>query len=420
MLHQSRLLILILTLAIPLLAQPSDDRVVVLTGVGSPPTASLIEIDVSTGTTQPLGGFASAVYPPLALTWDPINGGLIVAVQLPTVSRVVRLTFQGTAVLTERLLATFPSPVTDLAIAIGGDVIVSTDGPTGGLWRVARNGGVPVQIVSLPFVTALDVPYSSQAMVVQSLPTGDPVLSFVPLGGGAPMPYTVPGLAGLRITGVVDFPTGAIRQGLSDDQGGLHRYEFLSQVTPWIMPPLPVGATRELVWGPTGDALTVGGSASPYIRGMPVFGTTATTLAGPLAGDPVDLTVTGPGGPRYARFGAPCAGASTTWTNFPAVGANVVIGLQGAQGATPSVLAIGLSDQSWLGVSLPFITPGGCPLYVSVDTELWTTTDAAGSAQVSISIPNLPAVAGTVVFGQWGQLTTTGWQTSDALAAHIR
>lgn len=420
-----RPIILILLFTLPLVAQPADDKVVVLAGVAGPSAGSaLLEVDTATGTTVPLGSFAAASFPPLALTWDPVNGDLIVAVLEPTMSRIVRLTFQGTAVLTERSLATLNAPVTDLAIEAGGAIIASTDGPTGGVWRIPRNGGVPVQIASLPFTTAMDVPYGIQAIAVQSLPTGDPILSFVPLGMGGVLSFSVTGLAGLRITGVVDFPTGAIRQGLSDDQGGLHRFEFLNTVTPWIMPPLPVGATNELALDPiSGAFIAVGGAASPFIRSLPIFGSTAATVAGPLTGDPIDMTVTGPAGARYTRFGPSCSGGSITWASFPSLGASIVIGLQGGFASSPSVLAFGLSDQAWsgFGLALPLSIPGGCSVLVSVDNTLNTTSDATGAAQFGFTIPNDPTLSGTVVFGQWGQITPAGvWQTSAALAAHIR
>lgn len=411
------------TSAIPLRAQPGAGRVVVISDVGGATPSGLFEVDAAAGTISPLGSFAYALFEPLAIANDAINRNLVVAVRDVNQSRIVRLGFQGAAVVDEREIAVLPGEVTDLDFDTGGDLIASVDGPMGGLWRLPRAGAPAVQVVSLPYTTAFDVPYPGFGVTVQSFPIGDPTLSTIDLGAGVATPYVVPGLAGLRITGVQDMPTGAIRHGLSDDQGGLHRFEFLSVVNPWVT--LPTGGSNELELDFTGNAgyFVLGGAGSPFLRTVPIFGTTSTTLAGPIPGDPKDMATTMSASSALWPFGpASCgAGAGTIqWAgSWPGLGVTTDITLVNGLPGAPAILAIGSSDFSWGGLPLPLSLPGGCSLLVSPDQTLPTTTDAAGDASFTFVVPNDPALSGLIMFGQWGQPTPTGWVATGALAAHI-
>ena len=88
---------------------------------------------------------------------------------------------------------------------------------------------------------------------------------------------------------------------------------------------------------------------------------------------------------------------------------------------------IGLSDQTWAGLQLPYDTAPwgapGCHLYASGDVNYPVVLDAAGSAAIQISVPNNQALTGLEVFGQSACLLPGGHPTfagSDAVSIRVR
>lgn len=110
-------------------------------------------------------------------------------------------------------------------------------------------------------------------------------------------------------------------------------------------------------------------------------------------------------------FGAGCAsGGTATWTTngAPTLGnAQFALGVAGAPGSAPCLLALGLgrSVATVLGVPLPFdlapVGAPGCALRVDPETLVARLSTASGVAQVQAPVPNVPALAGLQCFGQW-------------------
>ncbi len=68
-------------------------------------------------------------------------------------------------------------------------------------------------------------------------------------------------------------------------------------------------------------------------------------------------------------------------------------------------LALGFSDSTWSGGSLPFdlgfVGMPGCPLLVSPDVTTLAFVDPVGNVRVPIALPGATGLIGTVLFGQW-------------------
>jgi hypothetical protein len=419
-----RVLITALVMTPTVLGQPGPDPLVlVLTRLPGAPAAGLLIANTVTGALTPLGPFAADGLSPLAVTWDPINGDVIVALDDMPGTRIVRLGYSNGIVIAERTLAVLPFTVTDIGIAELGDVFVGVAGPGGSIYRIPRNGGLPVIAASLvPGPSVMEIVWGTTALVVQEVPGADARLHFVDLSTGTtPQTATMPSTAGIQFTGIVDLPTGAIRQALTDTQGNLHLFEFLSTTTPWpVTPPFVPGATAALALGGQG-VLVLGGAQDPTIRTVPIFSNTSSFLAGPLPGDPVDFEPLPAPFPHAIRFGQPCALAGA-WTSSgsPFLGnTSFQFGLQGGLPNVATVLVIGVSDQTWLQSSLPLTAPGGCQLLVSGDLLLWTVSDAAGGTNMTIPIPGDPAFSGVIVFAQWVQDNASLPLLSDAAAVHL-
>ncbi|MCA8973557.1 MAG: hypothetical protein KDC98_02495, partial [Planctomycetes bacterium] len=67
-------------------------------------------------------------------------------------------------------------------------------------------------------------------------------------------------------------------------------------------------------------------------------------------------------------------------------------------------LAVGLSDQSWAGGSLPFPLDGfgmtGCALQTSTELFLFAPLSTAGTAQWGVALPSITQLLGIRLFGQ--------------------
>ncbi|MAG55661.1 MAG: hypothetical protein CMJ83_05150 [Planctomycetes bacterium] len=413
-------LCLVVVSAVP--AQPPPGRILVATRLNGATQAQIVEVLTTSGTVTPfVGGFPSDNLVPTAIAYDRVNGDVIVGLQDTSFARIARLSISGTTITSQILLGTIAGTVTDLEFGPNGSIYAATDGPAGGVSRFPRNGGPATPVLVAPNVTALDIPWAGpQAMAAREIPSGPPELVFFDLISGVVSgTYPMTGMGAVRPTGVVDLPTGAIRQAVTDTQGGLWRFEFLTTAQPWpTTPSLPFGGAAELKMNGS-DVLILGGASAPLLRSAQVFGTTLTTIAGPIPGDPVDMALADLPVARLIPLGSPCP-ANWTSTGVPSIGnAGFQIGVANATPNLAAFLVLGLSDQVWGGISLPLTLVGGCNLLVSGDAVFPTVTNGLGNAILPLPIPADPALAGTIVFGQWGQIDTGLWVTSDAFAAHI-
>ena len=88
---------------------------------------------------------------------------------------------------------------------------------------------------------------------------------------------------------------------------------------------------------------------------------------------------------------------------LPQLGASYTPSVTDALPSTPAILLSGLSDQLWQGNALPLSLPGapGCALLVAAEASAVTMTDATGSANLSVPVPNAQNLIGLQVFHQW-------------------
>jgi len=74
----------------------------------------------------------------------------------------------------------------------------------------------------------------------------------------------------------------------------------------------------------------------------------------------------------------------------------------------PSAVAVGTSNTTWMGLSLPLPIGGGCDILISPNVFLpATATNAQGIALFSVPIPPNPSFVGQVVYAQGASTTAT-------------
>lgn len=137
---------------------------------------------------------------------------------------------------------------------------------------------------------------------------------------------------------------------------------------------------------------------------------------------------------RWHTFGTGCVGSTgtptTTCSGPPRFGATVQVQLQGAPSTTLAVLGFGLSHRHQGLTTLPvdlstYGAAPGCAQWCSLDAVHAHVTDAAGAANVALTIPNLPSLLETTVFGAYYVFdpaapgTGIGLVTTAAIAAVV-
>jgi hypothetical protein len=416
-------------------AQIAPGNAVVAVRLAGTPATQLLAVDLQSGVFATLPRFASDALPPLALTFDPIDRELLLALDLGAgVSRVVRFTMFAGLPLGERILGDVPGRIAELAVA-DGSIVAAVDGPLGGLFRMPRNGGTGFVAIVQPRLTAIQTfgAMAQHAVLAWSgsagPPATDPGVGFVHLASGlfTMGPFTFPGFPHPGITGVLDLATAVPRQILSHTDGTVSLHEMFLGRPPAaipVQPPVPAGgavAIRRTT--PYGFMPTVlGGAAFPHLWTFDPFAAAPAVapVAGPLPGDPVDFAIAPGADADLLFFGAACGGVPL-WigsSGLPRLGhATFRIELRQAWASTPTILAAGFSDQ--LGGLLPFRLPSGCDLLVAPDFNTFLTTDAAGFAAQTVPIPNQPSLIGVVLFAQWLQALGPPVQASAAVAVHV-
>lgn len=120
----------------------------------------------------------------------------------------------------------------------------------------------------------------------------------------------------------------------------------------------------------------------------------------------------------FTPFGTGCASGSGTtpaigMTGYPALGQAFSVDLHSAPPFVPASLAIGVSNQSWLGLPLPLdlgLVLGfpGCTLWISPDLNVPSATDGSGTAHVPAVMPTNLSLLGAQFYNQWVVLTPVG------------
>lgn len=132
---------------------------------------------------------------------------------------------------------------------------------------------------------------------------------------------------------------------------------------------------------------------------------------------------------RFVPFGSGCAGSNALDVHdglgTPDVAAAIEWRVRGGVPGMPAALFLGASNTLWLGQALPVFLPDapGCPILVSVDITVGLSTDALGTASLSLLVPADPALFGGHVFTQFGGVdpgaNTLGMSFSNGLDARI-
>ncbi len=387
---------------------------VVLSRLPGTPAALLLDVDLATGAFTVLPGFPSQHLPPLALTIDPIDGSLLLALDQTGQSRIVRLQPAGPA-FAEQVLGTVPGAATDLLLDRFGDVVIATSGSTAAVHRLPRHGGAPRLVRSIPNLGAmagLDLAWGAQIGISGRTgpPASDPGYAELDLDAGQLQagPVWFPNFVPRGITGLCDLPTAVPRQVLAHDDGtfSLFSLYFPGNPVPVLTTPvLPAGGAVAMKGN--GPALVLGGLAHPFLYGFDpttaLAGTmTLTLLAGPLPADPVDFARRPDGGAALLPFARGCGTAAELHVygrgGAPRPG-NLGFSIDLTQGlpAAPALLALGFQELP--GTPLP----NGCPVRLLPAAVAFHLTDPAGDASQPLPVPNQPALLGTLLFAQWFQ-----------------
>ncbi|MEZ5962400.1 MAG: hypothetical protein R3F56_01015 [Planctomycetota bacterium] len=412
-------------LAVGLAAQAGDHVIVAVHG--NPVATSLFDVDLASGSVQAIGRFGLDGFPPLAITVDQVNRDVVVALQTPaSTSVLVRLRLAGATVVQSASLGDVPGTASALTQALDGRFVTTTDA---GVYTTERNGSVARRVATLAQVSAIETfgLATTQAVVAQSgSTTTDPQVRWIDLVSGRTIagPWVYAGYTPRGITGVADLPTGAARQVLSHDDGTIAiSVNFALPVPLPLVPVLPPGATAAMhVRGLEG--IVLGGSAHPFLKSFQALGGTQwTMLAGPLPGDPVDFAFRPTSVAATVSFGGSCNRmllAQATAGGDPRLG-NSSYGLQLTFAAPSSlaVLALGASDQRFVGVRLPLALPGGCLALAGGDLVVPTTTSGLGDATITLGIPSSAALVGAIAYAQWLQPAAGGLDSSNAGAIWI-
>ena len=423
-------IVLVAILASALAAQATSPHVVLTDVAPGSPRTLLLEVDPVLGTAQPLGGFPAAVFEPLAITIDPFDDDLLVALdQGLGQSLVIRLTrFAGA--LVETPVAVIPGRVTELAV-VAGDLLAAVDGGNGGVYRMPRRGGTATLAVAQPNLTAMQS-FGPEGTIVMlawtglpGTPTPDSGTGLYDLGQQQFVfgPDTFPNPNGRVTTGVIDLPTAVPRQLLSFGDGSFALFAGLLGQPPQTLttaPPVPVsGAVAMHPSGTTSTtAVAIGGAAFPFLYTVEALSGTVTLLSSTLPGAPVDFVPGPDSAARSLGYGATCGSTQLahSTSGLPQLGSTLSSVVTTGPGV-PVLLVGGLDDYAFGG--LPAVLPGGCLLEVDPEVVLLEVTSPTGFASRPLVIPASPLLVGTVVHLQWVHFDPTGLSTSSAFAHRV-
>ena len=423
----------VLAMAAPRSQVPAG-HAVIATAFRATPATQLLVVDLATGTVTPLSRFTHDDLPPLALSVDPVNRDLLLAVDLGGATRILRLGIRGAAVTRVRVLAEVPGSANDIVVTYPGDLTASAGGLQGGLFQFPRNGGAGSPSFAAPRIAGISILsiYGTEVWIAESGNGATPaqLRSFDARSGFTAGPFPLPAIQPSTLTGIAELLTSIPTHVLSTTNGEVWRSILQQNVVRLpITPALPAGATRAVRTAMGNTGFVLGGVASPFLRSFDAYNTAPQTwkvIAGPLPGDPVAFAIGEPASPLVIQFGERCSPSATvpalhTQGGFPRLG-NARFGLTTTGiPRIPVILALGASDQQFSRLPLPIALPGGgCELLVSPDVTFAMTTDPMGRASQQLPIPSTPALSGRIVYAQWIHLIGGPLiAATDAMALHI-
>ncbi len=417
-------------------AQLPPQHAVIATKLTGTPVTQLLDVNLKTGKFLRLGRFQNDDRPPLALRVDPLSRDLLLAVGLAGgKSRILRIGLRGGKIVSVRQLADVTGPATDLAVPYPGDVFVGLDGTKGGLVHIPRNGGTAKQVLNAPRVAGINVLSISNAEVwlAESGTSTTPAQMrlYNTYSGRVSGPYKLASISPPQLTGIGELPGSIPTHVVADAKGQVWQTRvFQSPVKLPISPALPAGGTRALRVDLGSTGLVLGGTAHPYLESFKSWVLTPQKwlrVAGPFPGDPVSFDITGLSVARAALFGKSCSPAGKppeiyTGGTPPTLGNQRFLLQTRGVPNSPAFLALGVSDQTYMRIPLPWSLPGGgCPLIVAADVLLLLKTDSTGFARQSLPVPNQASLSGAVFFGQWVHPLSGGTllATTAGMALHV-
>lgn len=175
---------------------------------------------------------------------------------------------------------------------------------------------------------------------------------------------------------------------------------------------LTAGQEVWVVWGCQNGSqasIQASGFGGPLYRGSFDGGV---SWNGPFSGVQWKFRIwDGPAG-HYEVFGTGCSGSAGTprlgWFGLPMAGQSFDVLLDRAPANGIALLEIGDSDTTYNGLPLPFdlaaLGAPGCSLRTAVTATFAVTTDAAGQATQTLTIPANPSLAGFRFWNQWACL----------------
>jgi hypothetical protein len=415
-------------------AQIAPGDIVVAVHLPGLPATQLLAVDLVSASWRALPRFPADVMPPLAVAFDSVDDGLLLAVDAGGgISRVLRYDLRAGVPSNERALADVPGHVTDLALG-AGHVLAAVDGPQGGVYALPRTGGPATLLLPLPGLTVLQCGGIDNSMVTAAWsaapgpPPATPGAGIFDLAGSRFLfgPDNFINSLHPQLTGSVTLPFPQPRLLLAHGDGSIDYAQLTfgggaQPVGVPVQPVLPAGGANTMKAGPGGSPLVLGGSSYPMLWTFSpaVSQPQQVVLAGPLPGDPVDFALAPDGSASLQWFGTACGPTAMDLLpqGRPTPGGVLQLQLSGGTANALAVLVLGLSDQ--LGGALPFQLPSGCELAVAPDVPLLHTTDAAGAAGQTLAVPNQNALTGLLVFAQWLQAPTLPFAVSRALSIRI-
>lgn len=399
----------------------------VLTALAGSPAAQVVAVDPILGTSTPVGPFPSDNLAPLAMTQDPYDGDLLVALdQGGGFSKIIRLNrFAGAYI--EYQMAMVPGRVVDLGVTAEA-LLIAVDSNTGGLYTMPRRGGSVLLAYTQPNLTAMNLVGQGYQAVVLAW-TGRPGTPAIDSGVGVYDlttsafwfgPFTFANPNGLEITGVLDLPTAIPRQLLTFDDGTMALYVGIGgpgmQPLPFS-PALPAGATTAMhSRGPYSvEAVVLGNAAYPNLYVVDPWSAATLGLSVALPGDPVDFAYGAERAAHSLLRGQGCGPVPLTQgiSSLAELGGTLALDLD-ASPSLPVLFVAGLDDFG--AGALPALLPGGCSLEVTPDVVTLEFVPASGTVTKSIPVPASPSLFGTIVHTQWAHYAATGMSVSSAWA----
>ncbi|MFK7742076.1 MAG: hypothetical protein AB8H80_17300 [Planctomycetota bacterium] len=290
------------------------------------------------------------------------------------------------------------SRVAAVRIAVGDNEVLTGEGADLELFDKVGNAGT--QILTLPIQSIVDIAaLGGFAYVADSGVNGTGSILEVDLATSAVRTVGVYG--GLLSLDVSPFGQELL---IGTNGGDVLRIDIVT------------GATTGTVVNGLGPVTTVGYTrlgTAVYSDGVALW----SEIAGPQPiyispSSILDFGVALATSASIVPFGEGCGAAQGATISAPGLqplpelgNATFAVGLENAPPSALALLVAGNSRSVWANGILPFdlapLGATGCNLLTSPDATALTTTDAAGSAQVTLAIPNNPALLNAEFAAQW-------------------